>query len=105
MNKTTSQYDHVAKINLENAIILKHLDSSSQEILRRMLQYTIEGNSAEDMARIDENIKKSIADYEVYRLKYEAVPFVEGEAALYEAVSSNWLKMQPFFKEMPFLKA
>ncbi|QDK42831.1 hypothetical protein DOM21_15510 [Bacteriovorax stolpii] len=101
LNKTTSQYDHVAKINLENSIILKHLDSSSREILRRMLQYTIEGNTPEDMARIDDSIKKHLEEYETYRKKYEAVPFVEGEAALYEEVNSNWLKMQPFLREMP----
>lgn len=101
LNKTTSQYDHVAKINLENAIILKHLDGASREILRRMLQYTIEGNTPEDMGRIDKSIEENLNEYEEYKKKYEAVPFVDGEAALYEAVNSNWLKMQPFIKEMP----
>lgn len=64
LNKTTAQYEHVTKINLENAIILKHLDSSSREILRRMLQYTIEGNTPEDMARIDKSIQENFEEYE-----------------------------------------
>lgn len=101
LNKTSSQYEHVTQINLPNAVLLKNLDSSSRETLRRMLQYTIVGNEAKDLDRIGEAITKQLAIYEDSRLKYEAVPFVEGEAELYEKVSSNWQKMQPLIKEMP----
>ncbi len=101
LNKTSAEYEHVTKINLPNAIYLQHLDSSSRETLRRMLQYTIKGNSPKDFERIDHAVAEKIADYEKYRLTYEAVTFVEGEAEIYERVNSNWQKMQPFFKEMP----
>lgn len=101
LNKTATQYRHVTTINLPNAIDLKHLDSSAREVLKRMLQYTIKGNTEEDFARIDQSIEDNIKEYEVYRKKYEDVPFVEGEAALYEKVNSNWQEMQPFLKDMP----
>ncbi len=101
LNKTSSQYEHVTKINLENAILLQHLDESSREVMRRLLQYTIKGNTEKDFSRIDESIKENLAEYERSRLKYEAVPFVEGEAEIYDRVNSNWMKMQPFIKEMP----
>lgn len=101
LNKTSAEYGHITHVNLPNAILLKRLDSSSREILRRMLQYTIVGNEAKDMERITKSISEQLAEYEDARKKYEAVPFVEGEAELYEKVSSNWNKMQPFIKEMP----
>lgn len=101
LNKTSAEYEHVTKINLPNAIYLQHLDSSSRETLRRMLQYTIKGNTPKDLERIDKAVAEKIAEYEKHRLIYEAVSFVEGEAEIYERVSSNWKKMQPFFKEMP----
>lgn len=101
LNQTSEQYEHVTHINLPNAILLKNLDSSSREVLRRMLQFTIKGNEAKDFERISEVIQEQLAIYEETRVKYEAVPFVEGEAELYEQVSSNWVKMQPFIKEMP----
>lgn len=77
LNKTATQYRHVTTINLPNAIDLKHLDSSAREVLKRMLQYTIKGNTEEDFARIDQSIEDNIKEYEVYRKKYEDVPFVE----------------------------
>lgn len=101
LNKTSSQYEHVTKINLENAILLQHLDESSREVMRRMLQYTLKGNNEKDFERIDESVVKNLAEYEKARLKYEAVPFVEGEAEIYDRVHSNWVKMQPFIKELP----
>ena len=101
LNKTSKEYEHVTKINLPNAIYLQHLDTSSREILRRMLQYTIKGNTPQDLERIDKAIAERVAEYEKYRLVYEGVPFVEGEAELYDRLNLNWQKMQPFFKEMP----
>lgn len=101
LKKTTEEFDHVASINLPNSILLGKLDSSSREILRRLLQYTIRGNDEKDFKRIDDSIIENLKIYEEARLKYEAVPFVEGEAALYENVSSNWKKMLPFFQDMP----
>ncbi len=101
LNKTSEEYEHVTQINLPNAIILKNLDSSSREILRRLLQFTVKGNETKDLERIAEVIQEQLAVYEAARVKYEAVPFVEGEAELYENVSSNWQKMQPFLKELP----
>ncbi|MBY0413564.1 MAG: methyl-accepting chemotaxis protein [Bdellovibrionales bacterium] len=101
LNKTTSQYNHVTKVNLQNAIILNHLDSSSREVLRRFLQYTIKGNEAKDFERIDKNIKENLERYREFAAKYEAVPFVEGEAEIYAEVKKNWDAMQPFFVTMP----
>jgi methyl-accepting chemotaxis protein len=101
LNATTNQYKHITKINLENAIILKHLDSSSREVLRRVLQYTIKGNEKKDFDRIDKSIEDNIKDYEKYSHKYESVAFQPGEGEIYAGVKSNWEKMQPFFKEMP----
>lgn len=101
LKKTSSEYEHVTKINLQNSILLKNLDSSSRETLRRMLQYTIKGNEEKDLERIDKAIAEQLEAYEKARVAYEAVPFVEGEAELYQNVSDNWKAMQPFFKEMP----
>lgn len=101
LGKTAKEYEHVTKINLPKAIYLEHLDSSSREVLRRMLEYTIKGSDAKDFERIDKVVAEKIAEYEKYRLIYEAVPFVEGEAEIYDRLNSNWQKMQPFFKEMP----
>jgi methyl-accepting chemotaxis protein len=101
LKKTSSEYEHVTKINLPNSILLKNLDSSSREILRRMLQYTINGNEEKDFERIDKTIVEQLETYEKARIAYEAVPFVEGEAELYKVVDDNWQAMKPFFKEMP----
>lgn len=101
LKKTSSEYQHVTKINLQNSISLKDLDSGSREILRRMLQYTLKGNEDKDLERIDKSIAEQHDIYEKARLKYEAVPFVEGEAELYKDVNDNWVAMQPYLKEMP----
>ncbi len=61
LNKTSAEYEHVTKINLPNAIYLQHLDSSSRETLRRMLQYTIKGNTPKDLERIDKAVAEKIA--------------------------------------------
>ena len=100
LQKTTAQYKHVTTINLGNAITLKHLDSSSRETLRRLLQYTVKGNEQKDLDRIDKAIEENIKKYEKHRTEYEAIPFVDGEAELYEKVSTNWTKMKSFFKPM-----
>lgn len=101
LNTTVEEFKHVTHINLPNAILLGDLDSSSREILRRMLQYTIKGNDAKDFERIDKSVTEQFEKYEKARVEYEAVPFVEGEAELYDAVNSNWKKMQPILKELP----
>ncbi len=101
LRKTSDEYKHVTEINLPNAILLGDMDSSSRELLRRMLQYTIKGNDAKDMERIDQAIAEQFAKYEKASKEYESVPFVEGEDVLYEAVSSNWKKMQPILKDLP----
>lgn len=101
LDKTSSQYRHVTEVNLKNTTLIMHMDSSSRETLRRFLQYTIVGNEQKDFERIDKAIAENVARYEKYSKEYESVPFVEGEAELYEKVKTNWDKMQPIFKEMP----
>lgn len=95
----TFYYDHVAEINLPNSVQLGAMENSSQEILRRLLQLTLSGNSAEDMKRIEDAIRESQKAYEVNDKIYQGVPFVEGEGALYDEVSKNWKDLSAHFEK------
>jgi methyl-accepting chemotaxis protein len=89
LKEVTHNYDHVAKINLPNAVHLSEMENSSREILRRVLQLNLPGNTTDDVKRIEDSINESRAIYSEHDKEYQAVEFVEGEAELYEAVSKN----------------
>ncbi len=90
LKQVSKSYQHVAEINLQNAIELGEMNSSSREILRRMLQFQLTGNTEEDKKRLEDGIIKNREIYKRASKKYEDVPFVQGEAELYAKVESNW---------------
>lgn len=90
LRQVSEKYQHVAQINLQNAIKLGQMDESSREILRRLLQFSLIGNTDHDKLRIEEGIVKSRTIYNKVSKAYEDIPFVAGEAELYSKVESNW---------------
>jgi len=98
LKEVTFYYDHVAEINLPNSVQLGAMEKNSLEILRRLLQFTLPGNSTDDMNRIESAIRESQKAYEEHDKIYQGVTFVEGEAALYEEVSKNWKELSAQFE-------
>lgn len=89
--KTISdQYNHVAEINLPNANDLQDMSASSGKAIRQVIRLGYNDISAEEMKHLTEKFEEATKLYGVADKKYQDVPFVEGEQALYDAVSKNW---------------
>lgn len=103
LNTTSEQYEHVAKINLIKSGYIQQLETSSHEVFRRLLQYTVRGNDAEDFKHIEASIVADMKEYEEALKGYESIPSAPGETELYKEVEVSWKALQPFFNQLPAL--
>ncbi len=103
LNRVSNKYEHVSRVNLQNAISLGQMDSSSREILRRLLQFTLITNTDGDKKRIEEAITKNIEIFQNYKKTYENLPHVDGEEKLYRDVDSNWRMIEPLIDKATIL--
>lgn len=105
LNKTVDTFHHVSEINLGNAITLGAMDSASNIIQRSLLQMGM-SNDEKTIAEMEERIKFFYQEFDKHQKHYEGIPFVEGEAALYDELKASWdelkaelLKLQVLAKD------
>lgn len=89
LNNVTHEYEHVAKINLPNSEFLGTMTLNATDAVR-YLRTTGEKIDAEEIKSQVEGMRKSVDKYKEADKAYQAVPFVEGEQALYEAQDAAW---------------
>lgn len=98
LKQVSASYGHVAKINLPNTISLATMDSSSREILRRILQFNLEGNTAEDLERIEKSIKDNLKEFQTEVAAQKTENFSDEEKALFSKMNNEWTTLSGFFE-------
>lgn len=89
LNKTVDHYNHVAEINLNNAITLASLDQSANRVLINLLQMGL-SDDPDAIKSFDKIIADFLLEFAKQQKIYEAIPFVEGEAELYDKLANSW---------------
>lgn len=87
LSQVTEKYDHVATINLPNSEALSGMLAKQKEIYVDLLKLA---DSNENVAERVKEVGVNIEEYETTDKWYQTIPFVEGEAALYDKVSKSW---------------
>lgn len=88
--KVSSDYSHVAKINLPNSQILTKMQNDSLEISRSYLRIALPNTPPEEVKKRTKVIHDAIASYEKANATYMEIPFVEGEGQLHAALEKAW---------------
>lgn len=84
--KVSEEFGHVAKINLPNAEALGEMLSLQKDTYLYLIFWERAGKT--EAAK--KEILNKIASYEKIDKWYQEIPFVEGEAALYDRVAESW---------------
>ncbi len=88
--RVSASYDHVATINLGNAITLQGMASSAEEVGVALLRLS---RSAGKDAEAPQLLRDALKAYAAADKAYNDIEFVEGEQALYDAQNEPWKKM------------
>ncbi|MBI3994101.1 MAG: Tar ligand binding domain-containing protein [Candidatus Lambdaproteobacteria bacterium] len=86
-------YDHVAEINLGNAITLNRMSSAAAEIRVATNRLGHAGRSDEERATLRKAIATAEAAYVKADAHYQTIEFVPGEAERYQQVVKAWEKL------------
>lgn len=89
--KVIYDFDHIAEINLPNLIKMNDMRDSVRTIRSRMT--FIMGFPKGQEAHVQESferIESEIKSYEKHDKEYNEIPFVEGEAEIYNEVAAKW---------------
>ena len=90
LKEVNEKYEHVAKINMPNAIFLEELKGTSDKAMSLMIQSTLEGNSEKEMKRLEGRYEDTMKQFNEVLQEYEKVTFVDGEAALHDEMVASW---------------
>ncbi len=88
--RVANTFDHVAEINLGNAITLEHMSAASAEIRVATNRLGLPGRSEQEKAELRKAFAEAAATYEKHDKHYQSIPFVEGEAERYEKVATGY---------------
>ncbi len=101
LSDVSKNYDHVATINLGNAIMLEGMASSADQVGVALLR--LSRTAGKDVAS-QAQLRDALADYAAHDKAYNAIEFVEGEQALYDAQNEHWTKMASAAEAMGTLR-
>src|ERR1700749_5282138 len=94
IKKTSEKYDHVAKINLGNAMALSDMNLWSTQITSDIRGYGIKaaagGMSSDETKKWRNAFDNDIQKYQAADTLYISIDFVEGEEALYKNADTKW---------------
>jgi methyl-accepting chemotaxis protein len=80
-------YEHIVTINIGNQDKLSTMTESILGIRGSLYRMGLEFDDPQEMAKLQSQLLKNREDYESADKAYQAIPFVEGEDALYKAVN------------------
>jgi len=90
LRSVASDYNHVAKINLPNADLLQGMSVATGNVIRQVVRMGYSDLKDEEIKHLSEKFDEYSKRYAEADKKYQDVPFVEGEAELYDKVSKGW---------------
>ena len=88
MKRVARDYDHVAEINLGNAITLGEMQEAAGEIRVSMNRLALPGATEQDKQEGYASYEKFLKQYIEADKHYQTIEFVEGEAALYDPTAA-----------------
>lgn len=97
---TVSNYNHVVTVNMPNIEKVMAAKVEVKDIHSILLQMALPGNDAKELSRLHGKFDDAVAKFNAIDKAYQEIPFVDGEAELYEAVTSSWKNLQPFYQEV-----
>lgn len=83
-------YKHVAEINLPNANLLQQMSTATGSAIRQLIRLGYTKLSDDDIMKLEKEYLNHVEQYEAADKKYQEVPFVDGEAELYEKLAADW---------------
>lgn len=90
LRSVSDDYDHIVTINLPNASLLQGMSTETGNAIRQIVRLGYADLNEEEIKNLTEKFGDAVKIYSDDDKKYQEVPFVEGEAALYDQVSKNW---------------
>ncbi len=90
IREVVEQYNHVAEINLGNAISLMHMKDAAAGIQHEVLRLGYSGDLNSEMSIVGRNVDRYIEDYEKWDKVYQGIPFVDGEQAKYDVLAASF---------------
>jgi len=100
LRSVSSQYDHVATINLGNAITLSDMQKYADDtraILNRFVDTVVD---LKVVAKLSTQYAHNKEQYAINDKTYTEIPFVDGEDALYRPMDSAWKKYKAATDQM-----
>lgn len=90
LQTVSENYSHVAEINLPNANTLQEMSVSTGNVIRQVIRMGYSDISEDETKHLLEKFEEYSKRYSEADKRYQDVPFVEGESALYDQVAKNW---------------
>ncbi len=90
LQTVAESYSHVAEINLPNANLLQEMSGATGNVIRQVIRMGYSDINEEEIKTLLEKFEAHNKLYTEADKKYQSVPFVEGESALYDQVSKTW---------------
>jgi methyl-accepting chemotaxis protein len=87
---TIAKYEHVAEINLGNAITLGRMRGAVNDARVIVARLGLPTATAEDLKRLTTRFDQDVKEYDEADERYRSIPFVAGEEELYKPVDASW---------------
>lgn len=99
IRSTISDYNHVVTINMPNIEKVLALKVEVKDIHSILLQMSLPGNDSKELSRLHGKFDDAMAKFETIDKEYQAIPFADGEAEVYEQMSIAWKELQKHYQE------
>ncbi|MGZ3807036.1 MAG: MCP four helix bundle domain-containing protein, partial [Bacteriovorax sp.] len=100
LGQVISKYDHVAKVNFNNNSAMSDMRDNVRVIRTRVSILGFKKVTEAEVKEAQERIDKAIAEYEQADKKYNDIPFVAGEEAIYTPVNAGWKASKKLVSEL-----
>jgi methyl-accepting chemotaxis protein len=93
LRTVSANYSHIVNDSFTNIVLLTEMSSAHKDAVRAIVSMGIPKEHGTDVAALKTHFTDSLAKRDVADKKYQAIPFVGGEKALYEAQAAKWKKV------------
>lgn len=90
LKEVSDDYQHIVEINLPNASLLQGMSTNTGNALRQVIRMGYADLNDEEIKHLTQKFDDAVKVYSENDKKYQDVPFVEGEGALYDQVAKGW---------------
>jgi methyl-accepting chemotaxis protein len=83
-------YDHVVTINFSNYTVMSEMKAITRKIALDLSTPVVGSFDAAKAEASLKEVDEQVAKYEAFNDRYKAIPFVDGEQAVYDVVETAW---------------